>query len=299
MKEFTIIKIKMFSSSGEIIFSTDSREIGEINKRSYFHEIVAGGDTYTQLVKKDTKTLEDKIITADVVETYVPIMNNKKFIGAFELYYDISERKEALDKLVFASFVIVFIIVCVLLVAIVFSLMKAKRAITGLNLAEEQLKALSFSDELTCLHNRRGFYNLAEPLYNVAMRRNQGAFMLYADLDHLKLINDLIGHHAGDIVLKRTAEVLKDTFRGTDIIARLGGDEFAVFGVTVPGLNIEILDSRLKKNITFNNEKTDQPLTDISLSYGFAINDPQDPSSIDGLLAKADGLMYEVKKKKE
>jgi sensor histidine kinase regulating citrate/malate metabolism len=73
-KDFKIEKLKVFSSSGEIIYSTNPEDIGKINKKSYFHEIVANGDTYTKLVKKDAKSLEDRVVTADVVETYVPIM---------------------------------------------------------------------------------------------------------------------------------------------------------------------------------------------------------------------------------
>ena len=87
-KDFNLRKIKIFSNSGETIYSTSDEEFGEINKNTYFHDIVSKGKTYTKVVKKNTKSLENQIVDADVVETYVPIMKGGDFLGAFELYYD-------------------------------------------------------------------------------------------------------------------------------------------------------------------------------------------------------------------
>ncbi|RJQ46921.1 MAG: hypothetical protein C4538_05920 [Nitrospiraceae bacterium] len=100
-KDLSFIKLKLFSREGEIIYSTDSKDIREINKHDYFHQVVARGAKYTKVVKKDTKSLEGKIVKADVVETYIPIMRNGNFVGAFEIYYDITLRYEKLISAVF------------------------------------------------------------------------------------------------------------------------------------------------------------------------------------------------------
>ena len=128
LQNFHIMKIKTFSSSGDVVFSTDHKEIGELNKRNYFQEIVAKGNNHAKLTKKNTKTLEDKVVTVDVIETYIPIMSNGKFIGAFEIYYDITERKKELDKLIIRSSLVVFAVVFALLIAIILVSSNAKRA---------------------------------------------------------------------------------------------------------------------------------------------------------------------------
>jgi hypothetical protein len=88
--DLELMKIKIYSRSGKTLFSTDPRDVGVINKLKYFHEIVASGDVYSQLVPKDTVSLEGMKVPADVIETYVPLMNGDDFLGAFEIYYDIT-----------------------------------------------------------------------------------------------------------------------------------------------------------------------------------------------------------------
>ncbi|MBF0328188.1 MAG: PAS domain-containing protein [Nitrospirae bacterium] len=90
--QFNIMKFKTFSPSGEILYSSESKEIGEINQKTYFHSIVAKGRPYTKLIRKNSKSLEDQNVFMDVVETYVPIMNKDQFIGAMEIYYDVTKR---------------------------------------------------------------------------------------------------------------------------------------------------------------------------------------------------------------
>jgi len=98
-KDFKLWKLKIFSKSGEVIYSTDPKDIGNINKYKYFHEIVAKGKVRSVIVKKDTLTSEEQKAPVDVAETYVPIMRDGRFIGAFEIYYDITAKKGRLDTL--------------------------------------------------------------------------------------------------------------------------------------------------------------------------------------------------------
>lgn len=91
-----------------------------------------------------------------------------------------------------------------------------------------EVRQLSLTDELTGLHNRRGFILLAERELEAARRRRSRCLLLYADLDYLKQANDRYGHAAGDIMLIDAAQVLRSVFRSIDVLARLGGDEFVV-----------------------------------------------------------------------
>ncbi|MEW6117493.1 MAG: diguanylate cyclase [Nitrospirota bacterium] len=127
-REFNLEKLKVFAPTGEIIYSTDPKDIGTRNKNSYFFEIVAQGKPYTKVVQKGTKSLEGQTIVADVVETYAPIMINGRFAGAFEIYYDITKRNQALNTLVFRSSLIPLVLMMGFLVVIVAILFKAQRA---------------------------------------------------------------------------------------------------------------------------------------------------------------------------
>ena len=169
--------------------------------------------------------------------------------------------------------------------------------ITMLKQTEEKLYSMSMTDELTGLYNRRGFLALSEQQLKLANRENKKMFLMSADLDFLKLINDTVGHQRGDMEIINVANILKETFRESDIVARIGGDEFVVLGVDTPDTNIETLAERLREHINIHNDKADEPLGELSLSYGFTIYDPMHPCSIYQLLSEADKLMYQHKRR--
>jgi diguanylate cyclase (GGDEF)-like protein/PAS domain S-box-containing protein len=163
---------------------------------------------------------------------------------------------------------------------------------------EEALRTLSLTDELTGLYNRRGFFTLTDQFLKLARRQKKGIFMLYADIDSLKEINDTFGHKEGDTVLIETAEILKKNYRESDIIARIGGDEFVVIPIGTTGDNIDIITSRFEKSVEIYNSKSKREYN-LSLSYGLAYYDPENPCSIDELLIQADKTMYEHKRYKK
>jgi diguanylate cyclase (GGDEF)-like protein/PAS domain S-box-containing protein len=163
---------------------------------------------------------------------------------------------------------------------------------------EEEIMALSMTDQLTGMHNRRGFLSLAEHHLRLSDRTKKGILLFFADLDGMKWINDKMGHKEGDNALIEVATVLKDTFRSSDIIARMGGDEFAVLAIDSSKLDPEILTNRLHNQLEALNSKENRKFR-ISVSVGCAYYDPEKPSSIDELMAHADKLMYEQKKKKK
>jgi diguanylate cyclase (GGDEF)-like protein len=162
----------------------------------------------------------------------------------------------------------------------------------------ERLHDISLHDELTGLYNRRGFFTLAEHLLKTAKRQQAGLFMLYCDLDGLKVINDALGHQKGDWALIDTANILKETFRDSDIIARIGGDEFVVMPIKTTGDNLEVVINRLQKAVEMDNTKSKREYK-LSISIGTAYFDPLSPCTIDELLSQADKLMYEQKRSKQ
>ena len=160
---------------------------------------------------------------------------------------------------------------------------------------EEELLALSLTDELTGLHNRRRFFILTEQCFKVAIRKKKRWMLLYIDMDDLKWINDHCGHNEGDQALIGLGTILKKTFRESDVIARIGGDEFAVL-LESSAQSDAMLVGRLYENIRDYNAKVSQDYK-LSISMGAARFDPEYPISVDKLLSKADALMYAQKRR--
>jgi diguanylate cyclase (GGDEF)-like protein len=119
--------------------------------------------------------------------------------------------------------------------------------------------------------------------------------LLFIDMDDLKWINDHYGHNEGDQALIDFANILKKTFRESDIIARIGGDEFVVL-LESTDEDGEILITRLYENVKDYNAKRSQRI--LSISVGTAQFDPEYPISTDELLSKADALMYAQKRRR-
>jgi len=164
-----------------------------------------------------------------------------------------------------------------------------------------ELQELSIVDSLTELNNRRGFFYLAEQQVEIAKRQKRPMVLLYADLDDFKRINDSLGHQVGDHVLRETAEILKSTFRSSDIVARfarLGGDEFVVLILETAVPDPESMINRLESNIREFNEREQRPYR-LSLSIGAAVFAPDNPCSVDELLSQADQMMYQAKSRKK
>ena len=155
---------------------------------------------------------------------------------------------------------------------------------------QEELAALALVDELTGVHNRRGFLTLAEHQRKLATRAGRQLRMVFVDIDGMKTINDTYGHAEGDRALAAVAEVLRQTFRAGDVVARLGGDEFCVL-VVEDGTGTHVdLDGRLT-SLRSVPPAPDRPYA-LSLSVGLATVAPTAETSVEDLLRRADGAMY-------
>jgi diguanylate cyclase (GGDEF)-like protein/PAS domain S-box-containing protein len=159
---------------------------------------------------------------------------------------------------------------------------------------EDELREMSLTDELTGLNNRRGFFTLADQQLKIANRSKKELFLLFADLDRLKMINDTFGHDEGDRALAETATLLRDIFRESDIIARMGGDEFVALVVDSGDMKAEALLQRIQERFAERNARPGQRFN-LSISRGMVRYDPEKPCSAQDLVNSADKLMYEEK----
>lgn len=138
--DFKLLKVKLYSAPGEVVYSTDVADIGTINRHTYFHGTVAGGKEFTKVVRKEAASLEGQVLAVDVVETYVPLMKNGKFLGAFEIYYDITDQMVTLHRLTSRFYRAILPIVFSLLLAMLFALSRFQDNFTKRLTVESKLR---------------------------------------------------------------------------------------------------------------------------------------------------------------
>ncbi len=138
-----LIKIRVFNSSGTIIFSTLPKEIGQVNEHDYFHDRVAKGLVYSKTVRKDNMTAEMEVVKVDLVETYVPIMAAGAFRGAVETYYDITRSSSAIRQLTNQSLFFLGVVSLILFSFLFFALRHADLSIQAKEQAEAKLRKMN------------------------------------------------------------------------------------------------------------------------------------------------------------
>lgn len=166
--------------------------------------------------------------------------------------------------------------------------------------ANERLRNLSLTDDLTGLNNRRGFLLLSNGLLKFARRAGHPLCLLYIDMDCLKQVNDTYGHSEGDMALNHFAHILTETFRDSDVIARMGGDEFAVLTIDATESSLAAIQARLQSNVDAHNLVTVRGYS-LSFSLGIIRVDLGSTFTVESLLAQADEAMYthKLRRKRE
>ena len=163
--------------------------------------------------------------------------------------------------------------------------------ITERKKSEDQLNYHAYYDILTGLPNRRLFIDRLQTAMKQANRNEQLVAVLFIDLDHFKIINDSMGHEAGDILLKEAALRLENCARESDTVARLGGDEFTLVLSSMKHVNnaINVAEKILKAfSRSFHIKNKDLFIT---TSIGITLY-PLDDNKADDLLRDADTAMY-------
>lgn len=161
-----------------------------------------------------------------------------------------------------------------------------------------ELLNLAMIDDLTGLHNRRGFLALAEHHVLLAYRTGRPFLVAYLDLDGLKQINDTFGHQEGNRALVEAAEIIRDSFRHSDILARIGGDEFAALMLEAGKESMKTVLERVKQKLASCNAMLGRRYN-LSFSIGIVPGDPTGLLGIEQLLSDADVLMYQDKENKK
>ena len=161
------------------------------------------------------------------------------------------------------------------------------------------LELAAGTDHLTGISNRRAVEEFAAKQISGATRYKFPLWVIVADLDRFKFINDTYGHASGDEVLQHFAKILRANTRAADICGRLGGDEFVLMLTHSPAPGVAILIERLRSALGEHDFGFDGDVVKVTATFGFAEFDQNHPKNFTQLLADADAVLYQEKSKRQ
>jgi diguanylate cyclase (GGDEF)-like protein len=159
------------------------------------------------------------------------------------------------------------------------------------------LEQLALTDPLTGLPNRRAIENWAVTQLSSAARHGFSIWVVQADLDHFKQVNDTFGHDAGDAVLKKFSQILKDHLRRSDLCGRLGGEEFLMVLTHTTRENAVAVIERIRAKLEMTHLTFRGCTVAVTASFGLAgFEANQSPSGFSKLQRLADAALYSAKR---
>ena len=315
-----LLKIKIYNTEGLTLYSSNSSEIGEsrANNPRFLHAANKKEATSKLSARDEFTAFSGVLFNVDVVETYIPILSDEKYIiGVFELYTDVTHlRTHIKEEIIWVSIIVISIFILFFFILLLIILradsviknqyQKLEKSHQTIEKRTETLYKQANYDDLTKLANRVYMYGQLNHELMLAAKRKTTLAFLFIDLDGFKNINDRHGHDVGDKVLKTIARRFKECVKEQDsqyrsidsysssTVARHGGDEFSLI---IPDLsNSQDVDIFAKEIISVcSNPLTikNKELT-LGASIGIALY-PSDGDEPNTLMRNADLAMYQAK----
>ena len=304
-----VARIQIWNEQRRIVYSTDSALIGHGAQGEPSPELSKAlqGATASEVisdrgdVEKQNRALVRRF--GDLLEVYTPIRakGSGAPVGAFELYIPYAPVAAAIAHDTHRLY-LVLVIGLTVLYAVLFRLVASasrelRRRAEELREHAERSAHDACHDPLTSLPNRSLFRDRAHQAILASARHGHHTALLLIDLDRFKEINDTLGHHSGDLLLREVGPRLHRVLRESDTVARFGGDEFGILltHVSGPGAAEEVaraVHRALEEPFAI------QGLTlDVEASIGIALH-PMHASDFEELMQRADVAMYRAKAKR-
>ncbi len=165
-------------------------------------------------------------------------------------------------------------------------------SLAGIAINNARLYEMATTDMMTHLKIHHYFHTAMEEEFERAMHFDRPLALIMADLDHFKEVNDSYGHSAGDAVLVKVAQIIRDNIRLMDVAARYGGEEFAIILPKTDMADALIVAERIRENIERENFHHEDMEIKVSISIGLSVLDHDRDSSKGDLIERADRALY-------
>jgi diguanylate cyclase (GGDEF)-like protein len=301
MKGMNVAKVKVYNLAGMTVFSTEAKQIGDDKRANLGFQSAKAGEARSEIVFRDHfYALEQVILDRDLIATYLPIRDpgGGPVRAVFEVYTDVTPLVAKMHK---AQILIVAGVSVALLLLYLFLFLIVRRAdrILGEQESERQrnedrIRHQAFHDSLTGLPNRNAFNERIAEAIGRARRHDKGGALLFLDLDRFKLINDSLGHDAGDQLLRVTASRIQKCLRETDLAFRLSGDEFTVILEDLDRGECAALAARRILEAMASPVLLGDCEVIVNISIGITTLSGRE-SDVETLLKEADSAMYRAK----
>ncbi|HZF80218.1 MAG TPA: EAL domain-containing protein [Rubrivivax sp.] len=303
MRGLQVAKIKVYNLAGVTVFSTDQRQIGEDKSSNAGFLSARRGEVVSNITYREKfDAFEGVISKRDLIASYVPVRSTATgpVEGVFEVYSDVTELLQQQSRAQWQVAGIVFALLALLYLFLHFVVRRADRTITRQEqeraAAEEKVRHQAYHDALTGLPNRAYFAErLAESIL-LAARHGHNCALMFIDLDRFKIVNDSLGHDAGDELLRTVAGRLQGSLRDSDLLFRMGGDEFTVILPHIAGPEDAASVARRLHEVLIRPIAVHEHQLSVGATIGIAVY-PEDGDRADVLLKNADAAMYSAKER--
>ena len=233
MKGMNVVKVKVYNLAGMTVFSTEARQIGEDKRSNPGFQAALAGEFKSEIVfRNEFYGIEQVIVDRNLIATYMPIREREgsPVKAVFEVYTDVTPLVEKMRKSQTRIIAGVSVALMLLYVFLFLIIRRADRILASQEAErkrnEDRIRHQAYHDTLTGLPNRNSFNERIAEAIGRARRHGKNGALLFLDLDRFKLINDSLGHDAGDQLLRVVALRIQKSLRETDLAFRLSGDEF-------------------------------------------------------------------------
>jgi diguanylate cyclase (GGDEF)-like protein len=301
MRGLSVVKVKVYNLDGLTVFSTDEKQIGELKRgNAGFMQALAGQAVGSITHRDQFDAFEGTLSNRDLIATYIPVRTSPggPVEGVFEMYSDVTpllqEQRDAQWQ--------VAALVLALLIALYLFLLGAVRQADRIIESQEceraereaQVRHQAYHDALTGLPNRAYFAERLAEVIALAGRHGHACALMFIDLDRFKIVNDSLGHQAGDELLRIAAERIRGCLRDSDLLFRMGGDEFTVILPRIAAPEDAAFVARRVVAAVSEPVRLHEHEINVGATVGIAVH-PTDGQTADVLVKNADAAMYSAK----
>ncbi|MEY4751449.1 MAG: hypothetical protein RIQ60_3663 [Pseudomonadota bacterium] len=292
-----VVKVKIYNRRGLTIYSSDPSQIGESKAGNQGFLSALAGTRVSQITHRDHFDSFDGVISdRDLVSSYVPIKppGERNALAVMEIYSDVTAMMQEDAQEANQLALLLGAAMGGLYLFLGFIVLRAARIMHELESAQREqdarIRHMAFHDALTDLPNRAAFEKELDSQVTTVRAGITGLMAL--DLDRFKSVNDTLGHHAGDRLLKLVAERLRNCIRDLDVVFRVGGDEFIAVLNNADRQIAEQVAARMVDALQQPFALGDR-VVNIGVSIGIAFSDQTGDRNT--LLRSADRAMYRAK----